>query len=145
MINIDGNPPHWFVKHGRKMALVKEDYPRGWVVIDSDKATAIIKLALDQSSDEKKWIVHFKVVQSAQTIDRGYRTFNSVELAEAFNIYEGRSADKPGHIKSDNSLVRGKFIRQGRYLKIPDADTAGPSIYLSDEIKTAVTELLSRS
>lgn len=136
--------PSWWHSHGDKMS-VRSFAPKIHLVIAGSAATLTIKRAPPEVGDGM-WHVSWRVVQFAPEPFTeevwGRRIFTGEELLLAF----GRpNSDGPSSLHEER---QGKFIRLGNFLNIPCPGTGhdgdpNVSVYLTDEIRAAVSGLLS--
>ena len=141
----------WWHYHGLKMHVRQLDRESKRLDIAGSAAKAVIRRTSLVYPDAKGWLVDWEVIQSCpyDEVVRGRRQFNEDELAAAFGL-----TDNPGKHGQwllerfgGDSAEQGQYIRSGNFLNIPCPGTGhdgdpNVSIYLDEEIKEAVRQLL---
>jgi hypothetical protein len=147
--------PIWWHHHGSKIrffGLAKE-----CLIINANAASLTIQKASlvlpDKETLKNDWFVDWSIFQCKplQELTSGRRWFTTEDLRNAFGIANG--SGKYGKWLIDrygaDAAEQMKYIRWGNYLNIPCPGTGNDgdpniSIEIDDEIKSAVTRLISQ-
>ncbi|MBL7022215.1 hypothetical protein ISR92_02785 [Patescibacteria group bacterium] len=139
--------PVWHHYHSRKMTVVEER--KDFLAISGSAAFIEIFLNPAATSNLFKWFVRWKINQFVVMEVTGQRLFSDQDLKAAFGLSDVSGEHGEWIISRFGADVaeQTKYIRWKEYLNIPCPGTGGDgdpnvSVYLSEEIKWAVKNLL---
>jgi hypothetical protein len=134
--------PAWWHTHG--IAVVVQESRPGYLRLGS------YCTLLEISRQRDHWRLEWSIRPGPDPETYGHRGLYDAEMRQAFNLNKAPGSTllvQPGSFLAD-AYAPGRFIRSGLYLNIP-----GPgcnedwdpnlSLYLTDAIRTAITQLLA--